>query len=240
MNNHTFQVIHEEKDFVVLNKPAGVLVHPARIGDGLDGTIAGWVTLRYPEIKNVGDASIARPGIVHRLDRETSGILVIARTQPFFENLKKQFQTHAVQKTYLALIWGKLRESGTINKPIGLRSGSVKRSVKARNMKMVKDAVTDYKSLEYLEYGAEKLTLVRLFPKTGRTHQLRVHLASVGCPIVGDVLYGREGNPFGIVRQFLHSESIRFALMDGKRVRFEAELPDDLQKVLDLLRKQNH
>ncbi len=238
MSLKEIKIVHEEKNFAVLNKPAGVLVHPLKVGDNLEGTLAGWAVDHYPEIKKVGDVPTARPGIVHRLDRETSGVLVIARTQLFFEYLKKQFQAHEVKKTYLALVWGRLKEKGTINKPIGLRSGSTKRSVRARNMKMVKDAVTDYETIEYLEHGTEKFTWARLFPKTGRTHQLRVHLASIGCSVVGDALYGREGNPFGLKRHALHAESIEFVLPKGRSVRFEAAAPDDLVGILEQLRAE--
>lgn len=229
--------IYEEKDFAVINKPAGVLVHVLKMGDHSKNTVAGWALSRYPEIKSVGDAPGTRPGIVHRLDRETSGVMLIARTQAFFGYFKTLLQKHEVSKTYLALVWGHPKEKGVVNKPIGLRSGSTKRSVSARKMKMVKEAVTQYKTLRHFEYRGDQFAWVELSPKTGRTHQLRVHMASIGAPIVGDALYGREGNPLGLKRQALHAASLEFVSLRGKRVKFEADLPADLKKVLNLLKK---
>jgi len=182
---------------------------------------------------------------VHRLDRDTSGVLLVARTQPFFEYMKRLFQAHEVEKTYLALVHGRVKGPGVINTPIGLRAGSVKRSVRARHMKMVKEAITEYRPLKVFERlgGGELFTLVELTPRTGRTHQLRVHLASIGHPVVGDALYGVKGNPLGLPRHFLHAESIAFSLPaqaglpNGKRMRFDAELPDDLKYIVDGLRE---
>ncbi|MFH1162432.1 MAG: RluA family pseudouridine synthase [Candidatus Jorgensenbacteria bacterium] len=313
-----FEVIYEDRDFLVLNKPAGVLVHgvsgnpdadpDGTVGAGRSGlrskhrreqgaksseeTVVDWLLRYYPEVKGVGDPSTgsgqapsagshlrpatdgqagqapsassgqapstgsstgahskssgqvtpARPGIVHRLDRETSGVLVVARTQPFFEYLKRLFQTHAVVKTYLALVHGLVKARGVVDVPIGLRAGSVKRSVRARHMKMVKEAVTEYRPLKVFERDTsggkpELFTLVELTPRTGRTHQLRVHLASIGHPVAGDALYGVKGNPLALSRHFLHAESIAFSLPDGKRMRFDAELPDDLKHIIDGLKE---
>lgn len=236
------QVLREEKDYLALMKPAGVLVHktwaktasPQKNGE----TLVDWVLARYPEVRDVGDAgaerdALERYGIVHRLDRDTSGVIVVARTQEFFEHLKQQFGRHEVRKEYTALVYGALRGRGAINKPIGLRSGSTRHSVNARNMKMVKEAVTEYEAVE--EFNG--MTLLRVMPKTGRTHQIRVHLASVGCPVVGDALYGRKRDEFGIGRQFLHASAIEFLELDGKRVRIESELPQELEELVDRLRK---
>lgn len=233
----SIKVVHEEKDFTVLNKPAGILVHPPKGGDDPKGTVVAWVLTRYPEIKTVGDAPRVRPGIIHRLDKDTSGVFVIARTQKFFGYFKGLLQKHGVKKTYYALVWGHPKDKGVINKPIGLRSGSTKRSVSARKMKMVKEAVTEYRTRERFEYKKEKFAWVELSPKTGRTHQLRVHMASIGSPIVADALYGREGNPFGLKRQALHAAALEFPLPGGKQARFEVNLPKDLKDVLRLLKK---
>ncbi len=200
-----------------------------------------WLLRYYPAVRKVGDDP-SRPGIVHRLDRETSGVLVAAKTQAFFEYLKRLFQAHSVEKTYLALAYGEVKKSGVVDRPIGLRAGTVKRSVSARRMKMVKEAVTEYQPLKvFLGKGndgkPEIFTFVRLTPRTGRTHQLRVHMASIGHPVAGDALYGRKGNPLGLPRHFLHAESISFSLPGGRRVRFDAELPDDLKHVIDGLRE---
>lgn len=202
---------------------------------------------KYPEIKNVGDSSVSsgqaknRPGIVHRLDRDTSGVILIARNQRYFEYLKKLFQNHLVQKNYLALVFGKLKnEKGIIEKPISLKAGTTKRTV--HGGKMTKEAITEYKVIKTYEFINEKgnakyFSLLRVMPRTGRTHQIRIHLASIGHSIVGDSLYGAKENSFGLKRQFLHAESVEFATEEGKRMKIEAELPEDLKIILDSLEK---
>lgn len=226
-------IIHEDRDFVVVNKPAGVLTH--RTQYSFEPALADEVLECYPEMRKVGDSPEFRPGVVHRIDKDTSGILVFARTQVFFEYLKKLFQEGSVKKTYIALVWGKMPESGTINAPIGLKSGTTKRSILARNMKMVKPAVTEYRIMKHAIYNKEQFSLVKLFPKTGRTHQLRVHLLYIHHPVVGDPLYGKRKNPFGLTRQFLHADTIEFALPGGRRVSFGADIPSDLADVLEKL-----
>ncbi|MEK7542925.1 MAG: RluA family pseudouridine synthase [Patescibacteria group bacterium] len=238
------KIIHEEKDFIAVEKPAGVLVHKTRTR-ALDGnrteekTLVNLILEKYPEVKSVGDFKgketneLERYGIVHRLDRETSGVIIIARTQKFFDILKKQFQNHEIKKEYMALVKGKLKGNGIINKPIGLRSGTTKHSVNARNMKMVKDAITEYEVIE----AFPDETLIRVIPKTGRTHQIRVHFASIGHPVIGDKLYGQRKGTSGLSRQFLHAAAIEFIKADGKRTRIESELPVELSLFLDGLRK---
>mgnify|MGYP001586998504 CR=1 FL=1 len=225
--------ILEEPGFVILDKPAGVLIHPVVEGTEQAGTITGWLLEHYPEVKTVGDKPSVRPGIVHRLDKGTSGVLLVCRTQAFFDYMKAQFQTYTVQKSYLALVYGVPKPEGVIDRPIGLRSGSIKRSVSAKKMKMIKPAVTEYKTLQTFECDGEKYSLVRLVPKTGRTHQLRVHMASIGCPVVGDPLYGREKNTLGLARQFLHAERIEFSLPDGRKICAESKFPKELKIILD-------
>ena len=240
-------IIYENDDFMAVNKPAGVLVHRPEKGPKAaqeKGVLTDWLKERYPEIVGVGDAPVLRPGIVHRLDENTSGILLIAKNQRFFEYLKGLFQNHEIKKTYIALVHGRMAGKGKIDKPIGLKSGSVKRSVRAKNMKMIKEAVTEYRVLKIFrrpdpekEGGFEYYSLLRVFPQSGRTHQIRVHLASVGHPIVGDELYGRknEDKNLNLKRQFLHAESVEFNLEDGSRIKMEAELPSELQELLENL-----
>lgn len=249
------QVIYETPDFMVIDKPAGMLVHHAKLKvesfrprrkkskverENLPekDTVADWVLENYPEVRMVGDNPEERPGIVHRLDKETSGVLIIAKTQNAFEELKLLFQKGQIKKTYKALVWGELRGKGVIDKPIGLRSGSVKRSARAKNMKMVKPAITEYESLEVREKNGEKFSLLNVFPETGRTHQIRVHLQSIHHPVVGDALYGPRKNPLGLARQFLHAEAVEFFWgKDGERLRIESDPPEDLQVVLRELKR---
>lgn len=232
-------VIFEDKDMIVVSKPAGLMVHPVPRGRRREETLTDIMLKQYPELGSVGDKPEERPGVVHRLDRDTSGVLVLARTQSFFEYAKWLFQKGGVKKTYLALVLGRLPQEGIIDTPIGLKSGTTRRSTRARNMKMLKEAVTEYATLRRFEREGEEFSFVRLYPKTGRTHQLRVHLLHVHHPIVGDQVYGRRANPWGLTRQFLHAESIEFSLSDGRRVRFEADLPEGLRMILDDLRKSS-
>jgi 23S rRNA pseudouridine1911/1915/1917 synthase len=236
--SNSLSVIIEEPEFVVVNKPIGILVHPSLHHPEKEITLVDLLRKKYPEINTIGDEPKLRPGIVHRLDRDTSGVLVVARTQGFFSYMKELLQKRIARKTYIALVHGFMeRKNGIIDIPIGLKPGTTKRSVRARNMKMVKPAVTEYKTLEQFEYDGQKFSLLELFPRTGRTHQLRVHLSSVNHSVVGDQMYGRRENPWGLSRQFLHADSIEFDLPSGKRIRASADLPDDLVKILKKLRK---
>lgn len=237
------KIIYEDKNFLVLNKPAGLVMHPVansrayrqagklRIANS-EKTLADWLLKNYPEVGNVGDNPLERPGIVHRLDKETSGIILAARNQETFEYLKGLFQNHKVEKRYLALAAGKVKDkNGIINKPLGIKSGTTKRSVFSE--KMAKEAVTEYQVIKYLKIKDKDFTLLEVIPKTGRTHQIRAHLAYIGYPVAGDKLYGGKKSELdGLNRQFLHAKSIEFTAPDGSRMKFEAELPDDLQNFL--------
>ncbi len=246
-------VLYQDKNFLAVYKPAGVLVHAAySMKHGAknntenascsmhyaSGTLVDWLIKKYPEIKNIGDAPEIRPGIVHRLDKGTSGVILIPRNQKYFEYLKNLFQTHQIEKTYLALVYGRVEpKTGIIKKAIYLKPGTIKRSV--WQGKMEKEAITEYKVIEFLKFKADKeekiFSLIKIFPKTGRTHQIRIHLASIGHPIVGDNLYGKKTDPFNLKRLFLHAESLEFSPSEGKRLKIEAELPDELNLILETL-----
>ena len=235
-------IIYEDKDVVVIDKQAGISVHPSVNEPG--GTLANALIARYPELIGIGEDPL-RPGIVHRLDKDTSGLLVVAKNQKTFEFLKKEWQSGQVVKKYLALVWGHL------SPPAGGEKGEIKseiaRSIKdfrkrmivrpEKNKKEIKGklAVTEYKVIKrYRDFS-----LVEVFPKTGRMHQIRVHMASLGHPVVGDKLYGKR-SPFGrspAGRQFLHAYYLSFSLPNGKKLALEADLPEDLEKVLTKLQK---
>ena len=220
------KVVYQDKDFLVLNKPAGLIVH------GDSPSVVEWLLKNFPEVKSVGDEPEERPGIVHRLDRDTSGILIVARNQKAFEYLKNLFQNHQVKKTYLALVCGWLKEKeGIIDKPIGILSGSVRRTVHIKTASMIKEAKTKYRVKKELEINNEKFSLLEVEPLTGRTHQIRVHLNAIGHPIVGDKMYGRK-NPLNLSRQFLHADSIEFNLPNGSQLKVGADLPEELQKII--------
>lgn len=228
------EVLFENKDLLVINKPAGLLVHGVFDKHGAkhnELTLTDWLAKNYPETKKVGDVPSQRGGIVHRLDRETSGAMVVARNQNAFEYLKKLFQDKKVQKTYITLVWGKVKDKeGVIDKAISIKDGTVKRTV--FKGKMTREAVTSYKVMKFLKSKeGDEFTLVEVQPKTGRTHQIRVHMASIGHPVVGDKLYGKKGSLPGLDRQFLHASKIEFESPSG-RIRCEAPVPKELESVL--------
>ena len=230
--NKDIQIIYEDDNILAVNKPAGLLVH------GPD-SLVDWLIEKYPEIKKVGDPSTSsgqeRPGIVHRLDKDTSGILLVAKNQEAFEYLKSQFQDRKIKKKYIALADGKLKtESGTIDLPIAKsKSDFRKKTSVGKTVGKEREAVTEYKVIKKFD----GYTLIEAYPKTGRTHQIRVHLKAIGHPVVCDKLYGPKKKicPFGLTRQFLHANALEFDLPSGGRIQLEADLPEDLQNALDML-----
>lgn len=237
------KIIYEDKNFLAVDKPAGMLVHPTS-HKSEEQTLVDWLVERYPEISQVGDDPETRPGIVHRLDRETSGVMVITRNQNYFEYLKSLFQKHLVKKTYLALVFGEVKSKrGRIEKPIGLTNGTIKRRVESG--RMVKEAITDYELKRVFKIASKELkrentsfSLIEVEPKTGRTHQIRVHLKSIGHPIVGDKLYGPRIQPEWATRLMLHSLSIEFLLKEGQRFQAGTEPPADYRKNIEFLESQ--
>jgi len=227
-------VLYEDADLLAIDKPAGMVVHPAP--GARRGTVVNALVHRLGELAGVGRPD--RPGIVHRLDRDTSGVLLVARTAAALEALARQFRARTIEKVYLAVVRGHPgAASGTIDRAIGRHRRERKRmSVHSRRGRA---AVTRWTALERLA-GA---TLVRLEPETGRTHQLRVHLAALGHPIVGDRVYGarragRLDTPLAFPRQALHAAEIRFDHPSrGTRVVVRSGLPRDLQELLATLRQ---
>jgi len=219
-------VVYEDADIVAVNKPSGLLVHHAAHTAGTP-TLTDWLLERYPEIAAVGDDPATRPGIVHRLDRDTSGIMVVARTQEMFMYLKEQFAARTLEKTYRALVHGVVKkDSGIIDAPIGIRNGSVKRSI--FRTRMQKEAVTEYRVVQRFENA----TLLEVRPRTGRTHQIRVHMASIGHPVVGDVLYGPKKPLVIAPRLMLHATAITIPFPDGRILQFAAEPGGDFYGIL--------
>jgi len=226
-------VVYEDENIVAINKPAGLLVH-ATARSGTERTVADFIQERYPALRDVGEpmklsASIVllRPGIVHRLDRETSGIMLIAKNQKSFLFFKKQFQERAVKKTYYAIVHGLPKEkSGRIDLPIGrsARDGR-KRSASKMSRGKIRDAVTDYRTIA----KSGELSFLEVYPRTGRTHQIRVHLQAIGHPILCDSLYAtKRPCPKKLGRLALHSFAIELETQDGKALRLEAPLPPEM------------
>jgi len=232
------EVINEDKNILVINKPAGLVVH----GDGRteEKTLVDWILKEYPEIKNVGESLklndgtlIDRPGIVHRLDRETSGVMVIARNQESFEHLKKQFQDREVSKTYNAFVYGNIKEEeGTIDRDIGKSRSDFRRWSAQRGARgKMREAVTDYKVIK----RSPEATFLELKPKTGRTHQIRVHMKAINHPVVADKLYAPNHKLIlGFGRLALHAKELEILGLDGEKHTFQVPLPEDFQKALEL------
>lgn len=214
------EVIAVEADFLVLIKPAGLLVHPGPHPTD-EPTLVDWLVAHYPEVVTVGDNPAVRPGIVHRLDKATSGVMVVARTQSGFDTLKSLFQSRAIEKEYRAIVHGTVHPAeGVIDRPIGIIPRSTKRSVFSKQMQ--KPAVTRYRVMTQGDLFAE----VAVFPETGRTHQIRVHFASIGHPLVGDTLYAPKRVVPGVTRLLLHAYAVQF-MFAGERKQYTASIPDD-------------
>jgi 23S rRNA pseudouridine1911/1915/1917 synthase len=232
-------IVYEDASLLVLNKPAGLIVHQKNETDN-QASLVDWVIEHYPSLADVGEPFIAsgfksrRAGIVHRLDKETSGLILVAKNDDAFYFMKKQFQEHTISKSYFALVYGRPAMSpGVIDAPLG-RVG-MKRTTRLEGTKLIdgKASITEYESIRFFE----KYTLVNVMPKTGRTHQIRVHLKSINCPIAGDTVYAPKGwqPPTGLTRLFLHAYKLSFVTPDSNSLTVECDLPEELQKVLDML-----
>lgn len=225
--NIDVEVIYEDKDIIVVNKPKGLVVHPAN--GNPDGTLVNAImAICKGSLSGIGGE--IRPGIVHRLDKDTSGLLIIAKNDQAHINMSKQIKDRQVKKIYIALVKGRTKEEeATINMPIG-RSTKDRKKMAVR--KDGKEAITHFKVLRrYNNY-----TLLEVKIDTGRTHQIRVHMAEIGHPVVGDMVYSNGKNEFGIQGQMLHAKSLDFKHpITGKQMHLEAELPDYFKEVLGKL-----
>lgn len=223
------EVLYEDDDLVAINKPAGLTVHPSP--GHPSGTLVNALLAHCTDLSGIGGA--LRPGIVHRLDKDTSGLILVAKHDAAHRHLQSQFKGRAVSKIYLALVEGQLTPArGRIEAPLGRDPRQRKRMRVISVSEGGREAMTEYRVLEVLK----GTTLVEVHPITGRTHQIRVHLSAVGHPVVGDRLYGfRRGWP-GLDRQFLHAWKLTFRLPStGKPITLVAPLPADLRQVLQVL-----
>ena len=227
------QVVAETPDYLILNKPAGLIVHPA-VGIKTY-TLVDWLLANYPEVARVGD-DLLRPGIVHRLDKEVSGLIVVARNQNSFDSLKQQFKLSTVSKRYQALVHGVVnKDSDTIEFTIA-RSPSGKMAARPEHDDGRK-SLTEFEVIKkFLHF-----TLLLVTIKTGRTHQIRVHLAAYNHPVVGDKLYGTKISKvvnikLGLDRLFLVASKLEFTDLQGQRQQFALDLPNDLQELLTTLK----
>ena len=225
--NIPVEVVYEDNDIIVVNKPKGMVVHPAN--GNPDGTLVNAIMAMCKDSLS-GIGGEIRPGIVHRLDKDTSGLLIVAKNDKAHINMSEQIKNREVKKIYIALVRGVVSENeATINMPIG-RSTKDRKKMAVR--KDGKEAVTHFKVLK--RYN--KYTLLEVKIDTGRTHQIRVHMAEIGHPVVGDMVYSNGKNEFGVEGQMLHAKSLDFKHpITGNQMHLEAELPEYFEKVLEQL-----
>lgn len=229
-------IVAETSDFLVINKPSGLLVHPAPKQQ--TGTLVDLLLKHDKKIAKVGDSPI-RPGIVHRLDRDASGLMVVSKTQEMFEHLKKQFQEHSIEKAYLALVHGKVvKDHGVIDTPLGRAKDKGRMVARTQPMEGDKDAKSLYDVLMRFPHG----TLVKVRTETGRMHQIRVHMKSIGHPLAGDRVYTPTKLRTGSLqpkRMFLHAAKLGFTDLAGERHTYQSELPPELHDFLEELKKKH-
>ncbi|NIM89508.1 MAG: RluA family pseudouridine synthase [Candidatus Aminicenantes bacterium] len=223
------EIIYKDKHLLVIDKPSGMVVHP---GPGnRRGTLVNALLFHFPQLEGIGPKE--RPGIVHRLDKETSGVMVIARTQDAYRKLQEQFKKRQVEKVYSGLVWGKMPEKeGIIDWALGRHVKHGQRiSIKT---KRPRSAETHY----FVQEEIEDFSLLKIRPVTGRTHQIRVHFAASGHPVVGDTRYGRRKSKPRCSRLFLHASGLSFLHPEtGERVELNSPLPQDLRKFLKAIEK---
>ena len=238
--NIPLDVVYEDADIIVVNKPVGMVVHPA--AGNPSGTLVNAI-LYHCKGSLSGIGGVLRPGIVHRIDKDTSGLLVVAKNDRAHTALAEQLKTHTVSRIYRAILLGNLKEdTGTVNKPIARHPVDRKRMAIARRAEDGREAITHYTVLE--RFGA--FTLVECRLETGRTHQIRVHMASLGHPLLGDPVYGGDGTKFEARhRALIHGQCLHAGELSlihpttGEAKTFKAELPHDFAALLDILRREN-
>lgn len=221
------EVIYQDNDIIVVNKPKGLVVHPAN--GNPDGTLVNAVmAICKDSLSGIGGK--LRPGIVHRLDKDTSGLIIIAKNDKSHINLSEQIKNHKVKKTYIALVRGIIKEdNATINMPIARSTKDRKKMAVSKNGR---NAITHFKVLKrYTGY-----TLLEINIETGRTHQIRVHMSYIGYPIIGDMVYSNGKNPFGVEGQMLHAKKLEFTHpITNQKMQLEAQLPQYFENVLNEL-----
>jgi 23S rRNA pseudouridine1911/1915/1917 synthase len=240
------QIIHDDQSYMVVNKPTGWLVHED--GKTTGPTVVDWFLAQVPAAKGVGEPALnqagiqlERSGVVHRLDRETSGILLLVKNQEAYEWFKHKFKCRALHKEYRAFVYGRMHDRwGTINRPIGRsQADSRLRSALPGAKGTLREAITDFERIGTGEYEGESFSYLKLFPQTGRTHQLRAHLRAIDRPIVGDELYGaykmKHSHNLEFERLALHAHTLEWELPNGAKERYLAPLPQIFEEAAEKL-----
>ena len=225
------EIMYEDKDIIVVNKPKGMVVHPAN--GNPDGTLVNAImAICKDSLSGIGGE--IRPGIVHRLDKDTSGVLIVAKNDKAHINMSEQIKNHEVEKTYIALVKGIVKETeATINMPIGRSTKDRKKMAVTKNGK---EAISHFKVIE--RFPKHNCTLLEVKIETGRTHQIRVHLSQIGYPIIGDAVYSNGKNEWNIEGQCLHAKSLKFKHPITKKEMFlEAKLPEYFEKIVEKLKR---
>ncbi len=236
-------ILYEDKDVVVINKPVGLIVHPD--GKTKEKTLVDWILKEYPRSKNVGEpiilddgTKILRPGIVHRIDKDTSGVLIIAKTKKSYEFLKEQFKERKVYKIYNAFIYGEMKdERGMIDRPIGRSPVDFRKWSSTRGARgEMREAITYFKVLKV----KDGVTFLEAMPKTGRTHQIRVHFTALNHPILQDGLYAQKfyldkSNQFGFKRLALHARQLEIEIPSNKKIKIIAPYPKDFEDAIKMI-----
>lgn len=238
-------VLFEDADVLVINKPEGWLTHD----DGKEinaPVVVDWFLARVPEAQGVGEVGYSpkgvelnRSGVMHRLDRETSGVLLLAKNQIAHQFLKQQFKDRSIYKEYRAFVYGRIHDRwGTVNRPIGRSAKDYRQRSAQRGAKgVLREAITDFERIGVGEFEDEAFSYVKLIPKTGRTHQLRVHMRAIDRPIVGDTLYGAykipTSNNLLLNRLALHAHILECTLPSGQKERFIAPVPQEFEEAAE-------
>jgi 23S rRNA pseudouridine1911/1915/1917 synthase len=229
--NIPLHTLYNNHGLLIIDKPAGLAVHP---GAGFKGdSLAQALLYHFKDIDKVGEEG--RSGIVHRLDKDTSGVMLVALTSEMYEYLKDAFEQRKIHKEYIGLVKGDLAEThGLIDKPLGKSKKDFRKyTTDTQDMQLQKPSLSEFWVIEHLSDGIDEYTLIRVKLHTGRTHQIRVHFSSLGFPLVGDELYGGKNvMKLGLERQFLHANSIEVRLPSGETIQAESELPKDLKAIL--------
>lgn len=226
--NIPLDIVYEDSDLLVVNKPKGMVVHPAP--GHYSGTLVN-ALMYHCGASLSGINGVIRPGIVHRIDRDTSGLLIVAKNDTAHNILAEQIKVHSFTREYMAVVQGVIKEDGTVDAPIGRHK--IDRKKMCVTTENSKEAITHY----FVEQTYRNNTLVRLRLETGRTHQIRVHMAYIGHPVTGDEVYG-NGSPKWLCGQCLHAKKIGFIHPDGRYMEFDSELPDYFKKLLANLETQ--
>jgi 23S rRNA pseudouridine1911/1915/1917 synthase len=236
------EILYEDKDILVINKPSGIMVHSD--GRKEEKTISDFFIEKYPKAKNVGESifvnnkEIKKPGIVHRLDKDTSGVLLLAKNSKAFDFLKEQFINHQIKKIYEVIVSGWVKnDRGIIDKPIGRSPSDFRRRLAGRGARgELKEAITEYKVLNrFIDKKNNKYTFLEIKLKTGRTHQIRVHMKYLNHPVICDFLYNPKGFcPKKLSRIALHAKIIEFKNLKNKIIKIEVSSPKEFENFINL------